>query len=263
MGHIRLGVLPKHHRWKEVIGYLNDPEIPAFQAGRKILDNSKEALSNESVKSSLGYCVWYLANLTMAAKGSTFRKDLLVLNLSVDDNTNAIEFISQVADTTNDHLSNKASFSALNNIAGLALRESLAQTVGIQANTLFGSRLEQIQIALINYSSKEKFGSLMHTYFSNFLKRTLHFVIEKEISNHLGPGKRFNGLQNIKEYERALEVFAGQTSKIVKLFSGGWYSKKRWEKGEISEEDAVRFVHVALKKIREDIEKSVGEKWQK
>jgi hypothetical protein len=257
MGHIRLGVLPKYPRWKGVIGLLGNTETPASEVvgvADKALDGVEEMLSSESAQSCVGYCIWLLAQLTLASRGEDFETDVTKLGVQTAEHTSATEFLAKTSRVVTCHLSDLTPHTALNNIAGLALRETLTRTVGVHARTLFGTGLVDVQLALKKYSTHRQFSALLHVYFTAFLRRTLRFIIDKEIANHLGPGNRFEDIQDIKEFEDALEIFASQTSRIVDEFSGGWYSKRAWQQGAISESDTMRFVHVALDKLRADLE---------
>ena len=256
MGHIRLGILPRYPRWKSVIGLLDETEVSASKVADKVLDGAKEVLSSESTQSGVGYCVWLLAQLTLAGRSGDFAVELARLGISVTKQTSAAEFLAKTSRVAARHLSDLAPHTTLNNIAGLALREALTRTVGTQATTLFGAGLIDVQLALRKYSTHRQFSTLLHVYFTAFLSRTLRLVIDKEITNHLGSGRRFESIQDMGDFEDALVRFAGQTSRIVEEFSGGWYSKQAWEKGAISQTDAARFVHVALNKLRADLDLS-------
>ncbi len=259
MGHIRLGVLPRTHKWRAVIGLLDDAQVPAAQVATQVMEGSKEVLASESAQSSVSYCIWLLTQLTQAAQSDNFQSALNELYLQVGDQTNASDFLALVSRTATWHLSRLEPKTAFNNIAGLALRETLTHTIGTYANTLFGSGLSDIRSALKRYSTSKQFSNLLHVYFASLLRRTLRFVIDHEITDHLGPGRRFQDVQSLQEFENALDVFSNQTSRIVDTFSGGWYSKQLWQQGSISQEDTVRFVSVALKKLRADLDISEDE----
>ncbi len=253
MGHIRLGVLPKYPRWKNVISLLGNSDIPVSQVADRVLDSSRDMLQSDSAQSSVSYCIWLLAQLTLASRQSEFKSELAKLGIDVDDRTSASLFLAKVAQIASRQLSNLVPHTALNNIAELALCETLTRSIGSHATTLFGADLREVQSALKEYSTNKQFSSLLHIFFTSFLGRMLRFVVDKEIANHVGEGKRFETIQDLGEFENALEGFAGQTSRIIDQFSGGWYSKRVWQQGTISEPDASGFVHVALDKLIADL----------
>lgn len=256
MGHIRLGVLPKYPKWKSVIILLGDADVPVAQLADKVLDGSQDMLQSDSAQSSVSYCIWLLAQLTLASRKSDFGSELAKLGIQVDDRTTASLFLAKIAQSSSRQLSDFIPHTALNNIAGLALRETLTRLIGSRASTLFGAGLPEIQAALREYSTNRQFSAMVHVFFTSFLCRTLRLVVDKEIANHVGEGKRFETIQELGQFEDALEGFAGQTSRIVDQFSGGWYSKRIWQKGSISETDAAGFVHVALDKLTADLKLS-------
>ena len=256
MGHIRLGVLPKYRRWKEVMALLDDDEAPVSSIADKVLDNSRGVLASPSAQASVGYCIWLLAQLTLAARGDDFNTTLAGLGVKVSEEMSAAEFLGMASRISTDYISTLTPHTAFNNLASLALREALTKTVGIQATTLFGAGIADVQLALRHYSSQSQFSKLLHVYFSAFLSRTLRYILDKEVANHLGPGMRFGSLQALDAFEGELDTFAGQTTRIVDEFSGGWYSKRVWQQGAISESDAMRFAHVAMGKLRADLELS-------
>ena len=56
------------------------------------------------------------------------------------------------------------------------------------------------------------------------------------------------------EVASAIDLHARQAAAIMREFAGGWYSKQNWEtKGEITLNDAQRFVAVALRKLRTEL----------
>jgi hypothetical protein len=62
------------------------------------------------------------------------------------------------------------------------------------------------------------------------------------------------------EFTQALDTFARQSARIIEDFAAGWYSKHNWEaKGEITEEDAQKFVAVALRKLRMEVKLGAAE----
>ena len=253
MGHVRMGVLPKYPRWKNIITLLDNADASVSQIADKVLDNSRDVIDSESAQSSVGYCVWLIAQITLASRGETFKDDLPKLGIRASDETNASEFIASVAHIASRQLSSLEPQNALSNIAGLALRETLTRSIGVYSATLFSEGLAEVQDSIKKYSTQKQFSSLLHMFFTAFLNRVLRFVVDKELANHVGSGRRFENLDELDEFTKSLESFAGQTSRIVDEFAGGWYSKRVWQQGAISEQDAAGFVHVALSKLSADL----------
>lgn len=258
MGHIRLGVLPKYRRWTTVVGLLSDPDMPASAVADKVLDGVKKVLGGEPAQSSVAYCVWLLAQLAIASRGEDFGSDIAKLGIRVREDSSGVEFLARASRTAEAHLSSLAQSNALKNIASLALREALTKTVGLHATTLFGAELADVKRAFATYSTRVQFSNLLHIYFTALVRRLLRFIVDKEIANHVGSGKRFGSQASLRDFEDALDAFASKTSRIVDEFSGGWYSKQVWQRGGISESDAGRFVYIALRKLSADLDLNEG-----
>jgi hypothetical protein len=58
---------------------------------------------------------------------------------------------------------------------------------------------------------------------------------------------------DVAEFNNALRAHCDQSARIVRDFCGEWYSKTEYEKG-IDLENTSRFVAVALKKLRSELE---------
>ena len=253
MGHIRVGVLPKYTKWKDVIGLLEDTDVPVTKVADKVLTNSNNILTSEPSISSIGYCIWLLSQLTLASREDDFLDRLAYIEIDVSESTSATEFLSRIISVATKQLSDITPQNAITNIADLSLRESLTRTIGLYANTLFGTGISDVQQSLSKFSTQKRFSDLLHIYFASFLRRTLLFVLDKEMANQLGPDKRFSSIDDIEDFELAIRRFASETTRIVDEFSGGWYSKRAWQQGDISEADATRFAHVAVRKLLDDL----------
>jgi hypothetical protein len=259
MGHIRLGVLPKNPTWNSIIRELESRDISAEELSDAVLTGANDILRTEATKSCVSYSVWLLAQLVLASKSENFSGELSKIGINITPDTSAIEFISNVSQVTNRDLSKIIPRTAINNIANISVREALTQTISVQSNTLFGSGTEEFKNALRKYSTQKQFSNLLHKYFSVFLRRTIRLVVDKEIGNHIGPQNTFENIQAVNQFESRLSSFSNQTTRIVDTFSSGWYSKKVWQEGTISSDEAGKFAYVALKKLRNDLEISRGQ----
>jgi hypothetical protein len=91
-------------------------------------------------------------------------------------------------------------------------------------------------------------------FFSSFFDRFLMYFVDKEVSNHIGPGRSLKSFTDEKTFTEALKLYAWQSSKIVEDYASGWYSKQNWEtEGDITISNAKRFMAYALEKIRTEL----------
>ena len=139
-------------------------------------------------------------------------------------------------------------------LASLALRRALSETIGQHGRSLFGSSLDDVQHALRSHSTPARFGDLSRRFFGDFLARTLRFFIDRELSNHVGAGHALTSIDTSQRFTTELDVYARQSARIMEEFAGSWYSKHNWEThGQISRDEAQKFIAIALRKLRMEL----------
>jgi hypothetical protein len=256
MGHLRLGRLPKTRAWGQVVNLLetNVDNIP--KVGRATLKAAEAQLKRLSADPVVSYCFWLLTRVTWFARGDDFATRLTEIGVNPETASSAFTFISQLTDHVRAKAAEHPESGVFAEIASLSLRQALAQTVAEHSTTLFGTSLEDIQRACRLYSTRNQFGVLVKHFFAHFLSRSLQYLLNKELSNHIGPEHGLNDIESAKEFNDALVTYSRQSAKIIEDFAAGWYSKHNWEsRGEIPQEDARRFVAMALRKLQMELQR--------
>lgn len=259
MGHLRLGRLAKTLRWQGVVALLAQaPSDVSGLAGATIA--AGETRFREMAKDPVvGYCFWLLSRMTYAARSAEFVRQLASLGIQVSDRDSTLSFTSLVADRVRTEAAAHPESGHAAEIASLALRSALTETIGQAGRSLFGSSVEDLQTALRQYSADRSFGVISRRFFGDFFARTLRSLVERELSNHVGPGTRLPSIDASHEFSSALDLHARQSARIVEDFASGWYGKHNWEsKGEISRDDAQRFMAVAMRKLRMELTNSAA-----
>jgi hypothetical protein len=138
-------------------------------------------------------------------------------------------------------------------IAGLSARRALTDTVAQEGPSLFGTTAEDLQRSFGSYASPGKFGQLARRFFADFMSRAMRSFVDRELTNILARGQG-PVIDRATAFNTALETHAWQAARVIETFAGAWYSKHNWEsKGEISREEAQRFVARAFQKLRSEI----------
>ncbi len=248
MGHLRLGRLPKTRRWIEVVELLEaDPTDAARVTGATVVAAETHLRSLPS-NEPLTYAFWLLLRIATASRSETFVQDVRGLGLSVTAETSALELISEVADELRGRF--RGGDSATAEFASLAVRRALTETVGSFGGSLFGSTVDDLQSAFRRFSTKDQFSEVAYGFFADFTARLLTSYLDRELSNHVE-----GSISERMEVASAIDLHARQSAAIMREFAGGWYSKQNWEtKGEITLDDAQRFVAVALRKLRMELQ---------
>jgi hypothetical protein len=199
---------------------------------------------------SLAHCFWLLVRLAEAARGPDFLAGVRALGVPIQRDDTALALAVRVADAARSELDRHPESGPFGELASLALRRALTETVGVEGRSLFGSSLEDLERAFRRHSSDRQFGDLARRFFGDFMARTLRFYVDRELPQAVGRG----GLPTVgasSDFAAALDLHARQTARAVELFAVGWYGKKNWETlGAIGREDAEGFVAHALPKLR-------------
>jgi hypothetical protein len=254
VGHIRLGRLPKTRRWREVVELLDASPALTGAIAACAAEAADKRLLVLGRDPSFSYCYWLLTRIAWASRSEGFVNELAELGIVVSPGVSTIAFISQVADRVRHQTAPATESGHFSELGSLALRRALAETVGEQGGSLFGSSLEDLQTAFRRFSTQSQFGTLSHRFFADLFSRTLRSLLARELSNHIGEGRPIANIDQGVEFSQALDTYARQAARIMKGFAEGWYSKQNWEsKGQISRDDAQAFVAVAVRKLRMEL----------
>jgi hypothetical protein len=199
---------------------------------------------------SLTYCFWLLVRMAEAARGPDFVEDTANLGIAVHPNDAALALIARTTDHARVELNHYPESGPFGEIASLALRRALTETVGTESRSLFGSSLEDLERAFRRYSSPAQFATLARRFFGDFYGRTLRYYVERELQNRIG-GEGFPTIADANAFADALDLHARETSRVVERFAADWYDKHHWEaSGAIGRDETQAFVAHALTKLR-------------
>jgi hypothetical protein len=255
MGHIRIGRLPKTLHWQGVVNLLDQApdDVPAI--ARASLLTAEGWLRQLSHDPSLTYCFWLLTRVSWTARTPDFSSALNGLGIAPpSSNASALAFIAQMTNEVQAHLRRYPESGPFGELASLAFRRALAETVGQHGQSLFGSSLDEVQHAFRSHSSASRFGGLSRRFFGDFLARTLRFFLDRELPNQVGTGHSMGTIKDGQQFMDALDTYVRQSAYIMEGFVIGWYGKHNWESGgEINYEEARGFVAVALRKLRMEL----------
>jgi hypothetical protein len=254
MGHVRLGRLPNTLPWRGVVALIDETpdDVPAVARGTALA--AEQRLRTLARDPSLTHCFWVLTRVATASRHDDFATQLVQLGLPRPITGSALGYIAQVTDQVRSDLSTYTDSGPSGELASLALRRTLSETVGVHGRSLFGSSVDDIQRAFIEHSSPTRFGELARRFFGDYLARTLRFLVEKEVSNHVGAGHGLTTIEASSAFATSLDLYARQSARIVEDFAAGWYGKHNWESADtISAAEAQGFVAIALRKLRMEL----------
>ena len=255
MGHIRLGALPKSRKWNRVVGLIaGGADVEQIAAASA--DAAENGLDRASDDIGLTHAFWLLTQIPLVARQTDFPSRLLALGLdSLSAEPTLIEIVAAFGRAVDRHVRATGRRTDLGEMAHHAASETLASLAGRELPSLFGPTPADVQQALAKLGTSDRFSLVARDFFSRLTNRSLGYFLSRELSTHVGPGKRFASIGEHSEFNAALDQHCREASRIIKEFSGGWYGKTLYEKKAFSQDDARKFAYVAFKKLRAELHK--------
>lgn len=268
MGHSRLGNPPKSHKWDQVVSaVLGDAADPPGQAplaedvrdiARLTLDAADAGLEHAVLDEGLRHTFFTLTQVLLAAREPDWKLKLAEAGIEVPPGGNLLDFTTAVQDAIDDHILARGKSTDVSEMAQQAAGEALASLAGPSASSLFGGGEEQLKAALRELSTKVGFARLGQRFFGRLMSRFLNFYLSRITARADGGGSRLPQVGDLSEFNEALVRHCEQSARIVRDFCGGWYSKANYEEA-IHPANVSRFVAVALKKLRKELQQQKAE----
>jgi hypothetical protein len=251
MGHSRLGWLPQTYAWQEIIGLMAG-DASAASVADATLDAAEDGLRLAARDPGLRHVFHLLTQLTLAARAPDFAVALRDAGVTVPPNPSLFDVMGGFAEAVDDHLLRTRNRTDFGEMAQMAAAESIAALVGVGAANLYGITPVEVKKAIAGLSTENGFASLAHDFFARLTQRFLTYHLSRELSAHVGPGRRFADIDAHAEFVRQLRVTCDETAVIVRRFSGRWYAKTHYETG-ITPAKVRDFVHGAFTKMRAEL----------
>ena len=251
MGHQRLGSLPQSRKWRHVVELISggadiDDIAAATSAAAEL--SMIAAANDPAVRTAF----FLLTQIPLAARGERFIPELRALGLKLSDQPSLVEIVSALADAVDRQARRTGARTDFGEMVQLSAAESLNAIAGRELPRLFGTPPESVRHALGGLATVRQFAVLARDFFSRLTRRHLDYYLSRELSKHVGINSRFQTIREHKQFQEALDLHCRETSRIIKEFSGQWFSKRNYE-GGIDQAKAGGFVHVAFDKIRKEL----------
>jgi hypothetical protein len=255
MGHLRLGKLPLYKNWQQVVGTLSDPSESLGRVAAETARAAQRKLRNSANSPYLWYPYWLLIKLANHAREpDDFERFLRHEMIGLEEEDSAVAFVSALTRALDHRRDDFGPPTAIDELSLDAFQQAVCEIVLTEADSLFGTTTEDLRLAFARFAPRRPFGKLSRVFLGAFFGQLLRYFLSHELGNHVGLQKRFSSLDKAEEFNRGLEVYARQVSDLVEEFGEGWYSKRLWQKGDISQDDVRRFLHVAFQKFQQQLE---------
>jgi hypothetical protein len=253
MGHIRLGTLPKTQKWNQVVSLIaGGADVPRIAAASA--DAAEHSLERASQDEGLAHSFWLLTQIPQAARYPNFSERLWELGLTgLSSKPTLFEIVAAFTSAVDRHVRERGKRTDLGEMAQHAASETLTSLTGRDLPSLFTPSASDVQRSLAKLGTSDRFSIVARDFFSRLTSRSLSYFLSRELSKHVGPDKRFAAVGDRSDFTSAFDLHCREASRIIKEFSGGWYGKTLQREKQISQDDARKFAHVALKKLRTEL----------
>ena len=257
MGHLRLKDLPRSRKWREVVELLGHG-AGAEQLATATIDAADRGFSIASDDPGLVESIYLLAQLPIAARSDEFVRALRDAGLDISSEPTQMEIVGALSDAIDARLESRHGRTDLGEMASVSANETLVSYLANQSGTLFGTPASDLQDALARLATNANFSSFARSFYARITERYLGYFLSRAYAHHVGDGERFSTLAEQASFEGALRTHCREASLIVERFAGEWFSKTRFEKGEITRRDVSGFAHIAMQKIFAELKVGAG-----
>jgi len=251
MGHQLLGTLPQTRKWQQVVALLSDgADVDAIAAA--VSRAAETSMIDASKDPAVRHALWLLTQIPLAARQSDLVGALRKIGITLPAQPSLADITSGMMDAIDGAVARQERRTDFGEMAQLCAAESLNAVVGSEARDLFGASTLTLKSALAGLATPRQFSVLARDYVARLVRRHINYFLSRTISAHVGSGRRFRSVREHSAFEQALDLHCRQATRIIREFSGEWYSKHIYE-GGIDRETAGKFVHGACQKVREEL----------
>jgi hypothetical protein len=158
MGHVRLGVLPKSRKWRQVVEELRlGAEIDVVAASAA--DAAEAGLRAASNDPAFLHAFWLLTQVPLAARGPDFSQDLRRLGVQVPGQPSLMDLAAGISAAIDRYAREQGGRTDLGEMAQMAAIESLAALVGPNLPSLFEPNPGEVQRSVGRFAGGDRFSA--------------------------------------------------------------------------------------------------------
>jgi hypothetical protein len=257
LGHIHLGVLPGTAKWRDVVGLL-DAHAPDENVIAASAHAAEKDFANAVRDPTFVEAIRLLALIPQAARSDQFGRQLRDLGLDVPDDPHLIDIVAGSGRALERTMVTHGARSDFSEIVRRALLGTLSVRIGDELPGLLAADSSDVRNATARMARPGDFSHAARTFFGRLVADTLSSWLDRTLSTHVGPGRRFQHLGERTAFDTALGQYCSEATRIIREFSGGWYSKTLYRDGTITSPRAAAYGAVAFKKITEELQHKRG-----
>lgn len=253
MGHIHLATLPGTRRWREVVELLD-----AQAAAGNVVAASAHAAERELARAAqdpvLHTAVRLLSLIPQAARSENFGAGLRDLGIEVSD-APALGDLTVATAAAIERSQAGQPRTDFGEIVRRAMIGTLSNLIGSDLPGLFEAGPEDVRQSAARLGRGAEFARTSRAFFGRLLSDTLGYWLDRTLSAEIGPNARLASMDQRDAFDRAVEQYCIEATRIIREFSVTWYGKTLHREGTISHQHAAAFTAVAMKKIGAELQR--------
>ena len=289
MGHHQLEAMARTGAYHQVVSLLGvsagagwrrttDPGTLA-QVADATLSASLDGLLRAKGDEGLGDCLYLLAAVVRSAQADDFGAALTGIGVADVSATPSVgwgdvtvapaatneepytswELVCGFSEAIERRMGDVRCRTDLGEMAQLAAAESLNALCEDKAESLYGSSSLTVRSSLRGLSTELGFGRLAHEFFARLTSRYLQYHLSRELSNHVGSGRRFATVDDHNGFLTALDRHCRVTARHLRTYSAEWFGKLSFL-DDWSPERARGFTAHAVDKLRDALRHQEGQR---
>ena len=256
MGHIRISVLPKSKRWRDIsqlIAGMQASEIEIADIAQQTIQNVRSRFRHIEQDNGVLGAFQFLINIAVASREENPQAWLLNIGIDLPDSPTPFSFARAVGD----YVTPKKDSFEYGEIAQQAAGDAIC--VWYDQNqehtiSLFESLDDPFEVWR-RAGNGAGFCELSRLFFAKFTQRYLEYFLERTASAALRSiDERIEFEQRLEEHVDTISLHAFETAKITQSFAAGWFNKHAKE-GIPSEKEIEGFLSHAFGKIRDELQR--------
>ena len=254
MGHTHLATLPGTRRWKHVVHLLDEgaPADAVVTASAVAAEKDFAVAADDPV---LVEAVRLLALMPQAARTADFGERMRALGVDVPDAPILGDLTVGTSRALEEVLRRPSGRTDFGEIVRRALLGTMSALIGDGLPGLFEADAEDVRVAVAKMGRPNDFSRVVRAFFGRVTADTLASWLDRTLSTRLGADLRFKTLGERDAFDRALDQYCIEATRIIHEFSGAWYGKTLYRDGTITSERAAAFAAVAFRKITEELQR--------
>ena len=251
MGHIHLATLPASRKWRTVASLLNE-----HAAAREVIAASARAAEKDLARAAtdpvLASAIRLMALVPKAARGRDFAEGLRELEVVVPEHPMLADISVGVASALErrPHGSTRSDFGEM---VRRALVATLTTGIGDALPGQFDSDAEEVRRAAARLARPESFAGVARAFFGRLFADTLGSWLDRKLSVDIGPDAPFRSLTDRDAFDRALEQYCSDATRIIRELSAAWYGRTLEREGTITSERSAAYSALAMNRIGEEL----------